>query len=54
MLTVPVVEVVEVVEVGSGVARTRVGDMVCLPFNIDCGFCRNCEDGLTGYGTVRT
>ena len=39
----------EVVEVGSGVTRTQVGDMVCLPFNIGCGFCRNCEDGLTGY-----
>lgn len=39
----------EVVEVGSGVARTQVGDVVCLPFNIGCGFCRNCEDGLTAY-----
>ena len=23
--------------------------MVCLPFNIGCGFCRNCEAGLTGF-----
>ena len=23
--------------------------MVCLPFNIGCGFCANCERGLTGY-----
>ncbi|GAA5061692.1 glutathione-independent formaldehyde dehydrogenase [Nocardia callitridis] len=39
----------EVVEVGSGVVSVRVGDRVCLPFNISCGFCRNCENGLTAY-----
>jgi glutathione-independent formaldehyde dehydrogenase len=22
---------------------------VCLPFNIGCGFCKNCEAGLTGF-----
>jgi glutathione-independent formaldehyde dehydrogenase len=22
---------------------------VCLPFNISCGFCENCEGGLTGF-----
>ena len=33
----------EVVEVGAGVERVKVGDMVCLPFNIGCGFCENCE-----------
>ena len=22
---------------------------VCLPFNIACGFCKNCERGLTGF-----
>jgi glutathione-independent formaldehyde dehydrogenase len=38
-----------VVEVGSGVASVKVGDRVCLPFNISCGFCRNCEAGLTAY-----
>ncbi|TWF95960.1 glutathione-independent formaldehyde dehydrogenase [Saccharopolyspora dendranthemae] len=38
-----------VAEVGSGVERIRVGDRVCLPFNIGCGFCRNCEDGLTAF-----
>lgn len=39
----------EVVEVGSAVVRIRVGDMVCLPFNIGCGFCKNCEAGLTAF-----
>ncbi len=39
----------EVVEVGLGVDRIRVGDRVCLPFNIGCGFCENCERGLTGF-----
>ncbi|OPG13107.1 glutathione-independent formaldehyde dehydrogenase [Microbispora sp. GKU 823] len=39
----------EVVEVGSGVVRVRVGDMVCVPFNVACGFCANCERGLTAF-----
>ena len=39
----------EVVEVGSGVEKIRVGDWVVLPFNISCGFCENCERGLTNY-----
>jgi len=39
----------KVVEVGSAVDRIKVGDMVCLPFNIGCGFCRNCEAGLTAF-----
>ena len=38
-----------VIEVGKAVDRVKVGDMVCLPFNIGCGFCENCERGLTGY-----
>src|SRR5438309_11516684 len=38
----------EVVEVGDAVIKVKVGDMVSLPFNIACGFCRNCEQGLTG------
>ena len=29
----------EVIEVGAGVDRVKVGDRVCLPFNIGCGFC---------------
>ncbi|WP_106476407.1 glutathione-independent formaldehyde dehydrogenase [Phytohalomonas tamaricis] len=39
----------EVVEVGAGVDRVKVGDYVSLPFNIGCGFCENCEKGLTGF-----
>jgi threonine dehydrogenase-like Zn-dependent dehydrogenase len=39
----------EVIDVGEAVDRIAVGDVVCLPFNIACGFCRNCERGLTGF-----
>jgi threonine dehydrogenase-like Zn-dependent dehydrogenase len=39
----------EVVEAGAGVDRVRAGDMVCLPFNISCGHCANCEHGLTAF-----
>lgn len=39
----------EVVAVGAGVSSVKEGDRVCLPFNISCGFCRNCEAGLTAY-----
>jgi glutathione-independent formaldehyde dehydrogenase len=39
----------EVVEAGPAVERIKKGDLVCLPFNIGCGFCKNCERGLTGY-----
>lgn len=39
----------EVVEVGSAVVRVKVGDWVCLPFNIACGFCKNCERGFTAF-----
>lgn len=38
-----------VVEIGKAVDRIKVGDMVCMPFNIGCGFCENCERGLTGF-----
>ena len=38
-----------VAEVGEAVDRIKVGDLVCLPFNISCGFCRNCERGFTGF-----
>lgn len=39
----------EVVEVGNAVHRIKQGDLVCLPFNIGCGYCKNCERGLTGF-----
>src|SRR3978361_831970 len=39
----------EVIEVGPAVRQIKVGDMVCLPFNISCGFCKNCERGFTGF-----
>ena len=38
----------EVIEVGKAVKQVKIGDMVCLPFNISCGFCKNCERGFTG------
>jgi threonine dehydrogenase-like Zn-dependent dehydrogenase len=38
-----------VIEVGPAVDRVKVGDRVCLPFNVACGFCENCEKGLTGF-----
>jgi threonine dehydrogenase-like Zn-dependent dehydrogenase len=39
----------KVVEVGEAVDTIKKGDYVCLPFNIACGFCENCERGLTGF-----
>ena len=38
-----------VIEAGKAVDRVKVGDVVCLPFNIGCGFCENCERGFSGY-----
>jgi threonine dehydrogenase-like Zn-dependent dehydrogenase len=40
----------KVVEIGNAVTQIKkVGDMVCLPFNIiGCGHCQNCESGFTG------
>ena len=38
-----------VIEVGKAVDQVKVGDRVCLPFNIGCGFCENCERGLSGF-----
>jgi Alcohol dehydrogenase GroES-like domain len=35
--------------VGDGVDRVKVSDMVCLPLNIGCGFCKNCGAGLTEF-----
>lgn len=39
----------EVIAVGDAVDRVQIGDMVSLPFNIACGFCKNCERGFTGF-----
>nr|WP_233205785.1 glutathione-independent formaldehyde dehydrogenase [Cryobacterium sp. Y82] len=39
----------EVIEVGNGVDKVKVGELVVLPFNISCGFCKNCERGFTNY-----
>ncbi|RTQ52529.1 glutathione-dependent formaldehyde dehydrogenase [Hymenobacter gummosus] len=38
----------EVVEVGSEVTKLKVGDMVLVPFNIACGRCSFCQQGLFG------
>src|ERR1700688_4096415 len=38
----------EVIEVGKAVSSVKLGDLVCLPFNVSCGFCKNCERGFTG------
>ena len=38
----------EVIEAGLAVSKVKVGDRVCLPFNVSCGFCKNCERGYTG------
>ena len=39
----------EVIQVGDAVDKIKVGDMVSAPFNVACGHCRNCEQGLTNY-----
>ena len=39
----------QVVEVGDAVRKVQVGEYVVLPFNVSCGFCKNCERGLTNY-----
>jgi glutathione-independent formaldehyde dehydrogenase len=36
-------------EVGPGVAKLREGDRIVLPFNVACGFCKNCEANKTGF-----
>jgi threonine dehydrogenase-like Zn-dependent dehydrogenase len=37
----------EVVAVGDDVASVRVGDRVVVPFQINCGSCRECRRGVT-------
>src|ERR1700759_5299329 len=36
-------------EVGSGVTSLEPGDRVVMPFNVACGFCKNCQAGYTGF-----
>ncbi|WP_316755058.1 glutathione-independent formaldehyde dehydrogenase [Streptomyces herbicida] len=36
-------------EVGSGVMTLSQGDRVVMPFNVACGFCKNCLAGKTGF-----
>ncbi|MEU6068273.1 glutathione-independent formaldehyde dehydrogenase [Streptomyces sp. NPDC047082] len=36
-------------EVGNGVMSLSQGDRVVMPFNVACGFCKNCLAGKTGF-----
>ncbi|MBM9508741.1 glutathione-independent formaldehyde dehydrogenase [Actinacidiphila acididurans] len=36
-------------ETGQGVTSLKKGDRVVMPFNVACGFCKNCAAGYTGY-----
>ncbi|KUG07646.1 zinc-dependent alcohol dehydrogenase [Solirubrum puertoriconensis] len=38
----------EVVEIGAEVTKLKVGDQVLVPFNISCGRCHFCQQGLYG------
>ncbi len=38
----------EVIEVGKDVQKLKVGDQVIVPFNISCGQCAFCKQGLFG------
>ncbi|ESP87727.1 glutathione-independent formaldehyde dehydrogenase [Candidatus Halobonum tyrrellensis] len=38
-------------QVGEAVSTLEEGDRIVLPFNVACGFCRNCEEGKTGFCT---
>jgi len=37
----------EVIECGRDVEFIKKGDLVSVPFNVACGRCRNCKNGLT-------
>ena len=39
-------------EVGPAVKDRKVGDRVVMPFNVACGFCKNCLGGYTGFCTT--
>jgi glutathione-independent formaldehyde dehydrogenase len=36
-------------EIGEGVTSLHVGQRVVIPFNVACGFCRNCRAGKTAF-----
>ncbi|MFD3454282.1 glutathione-independent formaldehyde dehydrogenase [Streptomyces sp. NPDC058691] len=36
-------------DLGQGVTSLKKGDRVVMPFNVACGFCKNCSAGFTGY-----
>jgi glutathione-independent formaldehyde dehydrogenase len=36
-------------EVGTAVTTIKRGDRVVVPFNVACGFCKNCIAGFTGF-----
>ncbi len=36
-------------ETGPGVVSLQKGDRVSIPFNVACGFCKNCVAGYTGF-----
>jgi glutathione-independent formaldehyde dehydrogenase len=36
-------------QVGSGVVSIKQGDRVVMPFNVACGFCKNCIAGYTAF-----
>ncbi|GAA1906124.1 glutathione-independent formaldehyde dehydrogenase [Streptantibioticus ferralitis] len=36
-------------ETGQGVTSLKRGDRVVMPFNVACGFCKNCVSGYTGF-----
>ncbi|WP_217241851.1 glutathione-independent formaldehyde dehydrogenase [Streptomyces sp. AC555_RSS877] len=36
-------------ETGDGVSSLKRGDRVVMPFNVACGFCKNCTAGFTGF-----
>ena len=39
-------------EIGPAVKERTVGDRVVMPFNVACGFCKNCLGGFTGFCTT--
>ena len=39
----------EVVEIGEGVQTVSVGDIVSIPWHINCGTCDRCKSGLTAH-----